>query len=229
MSGTRPRAGWRVSFLELSTSSRWGVTRWASMAPERLESGVTGVTRLLPRHRAVVRKICTTVLGFLPSQSYRERTVKSWGKSWRKKIEICLCTHEELEWKQQMMGGSQDCTIEMKVTISYINMQTSHGRRSSCVCRCGGAFTDSCLSVLHHYDTVNPTWAQSLLLFLPQISCSLARVTSRPAGTTLPCGGSSSSSSGGSASMSRAVAPCPSNCTTSGGRGCKKPTGCASR
>lgn len=66
-------------------------------------------------------------------------------------------------------------------------------------------------------------------LFLLQVSCRLAHVTCSPASRTPPCGGSSSSSSGGPASTHRAAAPCPSNCTMSGGRGCRKPTGCATR
>lgn len=68
-----------------------------------------------------------------------------------------------------------------------------------------------------------------LLLFLLQVTYRLAHVTCSPASRTPPCGGSSSSSSGGPASMLWAAAPCPSNCTMSGGRGCTKPTGYATR
>lgn len=62
-----------------------------------------------------------------------------------------------------------------------------------------------------------------------QSGCRAAPVIQSPASRTPPCGGNSSSSSAGSASTRRAAAACRSNCTTSGGCGCRKRTERATR
>lgn len=51
---TRRHVGWQASGPGPSISSRWGAIQWASMAPERPASGVTGATLRLPLHQAVV-------------------------------------------------------------------------------------------------------------------------------------------------------------------------------
>lgn len=58
---TRHLVDWPVSILELFILSRSGATQWASMAPERPASGVTGVTRQQRPPPAVVRAQNTSV------------------------------------------------------------------------------------------------------------------------------------------------------------------------
>lgn len=130
--------------------------------------------------------------------------------------------------------GSRGTKLEKKDLICKPDMAEDHPaledavvRSLTVVHRC----YQSCTLHTKRHTSGNQTHCtlRLLLLLLLQVSCRPAPVTCSRASRTPPCGGSSSSSSGGCANTRRAAAPCPSSCTTSGGRGCRRPTGCATR
>lgn len=144
----------------------------------------------------------------------RVRYLLLWGLSWFLLWWKCFCLNEVIYKK-----------------VYHINADTQHSEQPVHVAVHHLALT-IVLTITLMLFSHPPSFSLHTLspLSLPsQSGCRAAPVILSPVSRTPPCGGNSSNSSAGSASMRTAAAACQSNCTTSGGFGCRNRTKRATR